>query len=187
MKRITLTVCALFVCAVMMASCSGSSGEAYTAGVVEGNVYSSDWMDFTFTPAEGVTMLGGKELTDAMGSALGDDSYGQHYEMMATGAMGETVLVTVTEMLGSDKIDDYLDMFEEQLSELGYPVTVNERSTVNFAGNKYHSVQYTVNMDGIAVEQLLYVRINGGYAAELYFTYTEQSELDALLACFAEK
>lgn len=166
-----------------------NSSKKMTHGTIDGDVYTNDFIGFTFTkPADwkylsdeeiAQTINAGQEVFDlnALEEFLSDNA--SFYDMSAQNATGtESVMMcyenTMLTAFRELTADEYIDVVKQQLSALpDMEYTVGETEDATLGGLDFRKFDATLSMNGIEVSQSYYARAEGKYIAGIIITSIE--------------
>ena len=189
MKKSALILAALLISSVLVTGCGKTSVGVYTdvpeysVGTLSEDGYKSEWSGIKFTPSENVFMASDEEYAEF--EAIADAAA---YEMMATDASYNTVIVRSAELPEKFDFEDYiaaqLDDIRAQYAANGITVESFKTDDVSFGGRVYRGTVYSVSMGNAAIYQCIYRAALGNRISEVCFTYSDSASLDTLMNCF---
>ncbi|MBR5515183.1 MAG: hypothetical protein IKU52_03155 [Clostridia bacterium] len=154
---------------------SEQSNKKITRGVIEGNVYTNDYSDLTFTATDGWSYSTDEDLAAVMN--IGKEQFaandisknlaelGTVYDMMVNHTdTGSNFMVMYENMdvtnLGRDADENkYLDILKENLSkQSGISYELMNQDTVTFGENDYLKASFSVTVDTVEISQVYYLR-----------------------------
>lgn len=184
MKKFLAILLAL-VMLVSFAACSAEeavkdlaeiSNKKITRGTIDGNVYSSEYAQFTFTKPDDWNYSTDEELAALINSSsdmISASSFektladaGSVYDMMAKDDVtGSNIMVmfenlTVTNAGRSVTAEEYLDILKENLAGQTTDMTYNfmAQEDVTIGGNEYLKATFTVTIATSILSQVYYMR-----------------------------
>lgn len=191
MKKL-LSIVLLITTLVSLVACGGS-GKKLTRGTLDGNVYTNEYLGFTFTKPSGwiyatdeaiaETMNLGAELylNDDFKKAL--DNSGSIYDMMVVDNSTGTNMSVGYENLARSfstriTVEEYVDALEEQSKNLsGISIVFpDEYDTVTLGEKEYTRVICNVTSNGIKMQQIYYLVKVDKYMAFAILTVTNSSK-----------
>ena len=207
MKKLALILAALMLGATVITSCNSGAGDDvqknYSAGTFNENGYTSEWLGLSFVPDKSVVMATETELHELMQISADssafyvDEATGEKvldrskitsaYEMMATDSQtGSTVFVMAEAVSDDMTVEQYIEALKTQLSTQVEGLIFDEPKTKKLGGEKYTCFGYGIEAYGVTLAQSMYLRREGDRIACICFTYSEDSEMEAFLGCFAK-
>ena len=172
---------------------TAAAGQGPVRGVWDDNVFTSDYLGFTFnmpaswvvaTDAElqGIMELGaavigeGAGITEDMWDAIGLTVF---TDFMAsnplTGAnvslLYERLVFPATRMTA----EDYIQVASEQMAELGWPLTIIP-GTTRIGNYDWHSYSIVIDLMGIRMYNRTFLNIHDGFVRMIQITYSSMSE-----------
>ncbi len=206
MRKLSLLLALFMVITLCLASCGVEGDDVmFAPGVLDDDIYTSEWLGLSFTPSEKMEMADAVELELLMSppesayytdEATGEEKIdysklGTVYDMLATNieTNGSALVMAQyadDEMTAESYIESLKKELEGQLageSELG-EVIYGEIKTVKLAGEKYTAFEYSVSAGAVTLRQTMYIRKVGDRIANICFTYSDTAEFDAFVSCF---
>lgn len=179
----------------------------FTPGEINGNVYTNEYADITFTAPDDMVYSSEDELAEMMDISvelITDNEYvqklaelGTVFDMMAQDdaqTKAVQVMFENTAITGAKNIsaEDYLDVVSAQVvntySSFDLPMDVSDPTNVKIGANDYLLVTITIDlsdMGGEALEQCYACRKIDKYMACIVLTADTAGGTDELLACFS--
>ena len=206
MKKLSLLLAFFMTLTLCFASCGAKvDNTQFTPGVLDNNVYTSEWLGLSFTPTEEIELADPVELEYLMNppenayytdevtgeEKLDYSKLGTVYDMLATNiGTSSSALIMAKYADAEMTVESYLESLkagiESQLaseSELG-DIVYSESKSVKLAGEKYRTFEYSVNAGEMTLRQTMYIRKAGDRIANICFTYSSAAELESFLNCF---
>jgi len=162
----------------------------FSRGEISGNVYDNAFAEITFTKPDSWTFMTDAELAEQIGVALDklnaknpfeNDEVLALIDALASDEDGNNVSISFEETNITPAA--YLNSVKTQLSSLGY--TFGETSTVELGGVSYTKLVASVTMEGVSMNQGLYVRTVDGLMCILTVTLTSGNDFTACEAMFS--
>lgn len=209
MKKIlsVLVVLALLVSfsACGMQDIATSIGEqknkAVTHGVIEGDRFTSEYADLTFTKPSDWTYSSDDEIAELMNlsaEVLDQNAFEEAattmvtvYDMMATNSVtGDNISVVYEnlKLTSNASISEaaYFDAFEEQYTtQSAFEVTVGERAEVKLGKHTYTRAAFTTNYSGIQMRQYMYARKIDNHMHLIVITLMQDTAIETYEAMFS--
>ncbi len=203
MKRLAaLALAGLLV--LCLAAC-GSKGDAvsYTAGVVDGSIYTNRYFGFAVTLSEdfGWTYFTDDQIAQVTGQAADALDSEEFNKMLESGQTvtemyafrNDSATVNVgVENLGavngakmdeSAYADASLEVLPDQLTAAGFTNLVLNKTTLTFAGAEHYGINIIGEVQGVALQETLACVKVGNYVAVVTaVTYTDDTPADILAA-----
>ena len=209
MKKLSLLLAIFMALTLCFASCGVKPDDTlFSPGTLEENVYMSEWLGLSFTPADKMEMADAVELEFLMSpdesvyytdEATGEkkidySKLGTVYDMLATNTETNSSAIVMAQYADEEMtVEAYIESLKEELesqlfgeSELGNIVYAKEK-TVKLAGAKYTAFEYSVSAGVMTLKQTMYIRKVGERIANICFTYSDAAELDLFVNCFKAK
>ncbi len=205
MKKILCAILALVMLLSVCGCAAAPAGPAFTAGEVNGNVYTNEFAGLTFTAPEDWTFSSEEELAQMMNVSLDiiadDNEYAKKiaelttvYGMMAQSGdstsnvqvMFENVAITGNKNITAEKyVETVCGLLESTYADMGATCSINDTKTVTIGGNEY--VYLTVDVDylGVAMQQAYACRKIDKYMANIVITAAGEMTSDDILALFS--
>lgn len=209
-------IVALFLTALMLFSMSGcdaiedgikagleqAAEEAkkdVTRGVIDGNVYTSEYSDLTFTKPDDWTYSTDEEIATVMGIGLeemNEDSFAETlavmasvYDMMVTDALGMNNMVvmyenTALEGASSYGEQEYLEAVVDTMKATTTIVSTNY-TDVTLSGQAYRRCDIVADYSGLEVTQYIYARKLGDYMSAVIVTLFDETSVSDIEAMFS--
>jgi hypothetical protein len=152
----------------------------FKKGVIDGDVYTSDFAGVKFTAPEGWTFAKDDYILSMMNiglEAMGDDAaitkalldQAVIYDALCMDQTTGANIIFEFENLAKEvpdpskyTLDDVIDSFDKQLSAVSsIKYEKKETDTVTLAGQEYTKLVYSAEMSNISMEQVFYVRREG--------------------------
>ena len=203
MKKLSLIIAPLMLITVLFASCGTKVDNTapYTPGVLSDTGFSSEWLGFDFTLAEGMEISDASELGQTIpdDAKYTDEATGEElidwskvditYEMMATVTETGGNAVVMTERVDEDvNINKYVELIKNGFSsDEEISATYSALTSANIAGEKYTRFDYVMSIYGIEIEQTMFIRKMGDRMISICITATDDTEVDTFLSCFTAK
>ena len=166
-----------------------NSSKKITRGTIDGDVYTNDFMNFTFTKPADWRYLSDEEIAQTVnvGSEVLDlnsleealSSTASIYDMCAVNATGtenvmlcyENTMLTAFRQLTAD---EYIEAVKQQLSSVTeYEYTYGETEDATISDLDFRKVNITSTINGFEISQSYYVRAEGKYIVAVIATYNE--------------
>ena len=164
----------LLVVAALMSFVACDSGKELTRGTVKGNVYTNEYVGFTFTKPSSWTYLSDEEIAEAINLGvefLGEEQFEDALksndsisDMMAVDKSTGTNLNLGYEnvkksLFGSMSVEEYISALEKQLSEVSGMTVVfpDEYDEVTLGTVEFTRVVCSVTMQGVKMQQIYYL------------------------------
>ena len=166
------------------------TGVEFSTGEINGNVYTNEFANITYTAPDGWVFASDDEIADVAGEAV--DSEGTAYGMLAMSSdqlnnvqvVFEDTAVTGNRM----KPDGYLTILSSQLGtvyeQMGGTYEVSEVKTVKIGAEEYSYIDISVNISGVILEQGYACRKIDDQMVSIVFTAYEDGGVAAQMACF---
>lgn len=140
----------------------GTASVDYVRGTIEGNQYSSEWLDLRFTVPNG--------------SSFYPDA-GEDFEMFCQDdAASANVNIVIEDLPASIQfVFQYVDALESQLladTEIPYLV-LSDDNEVTLGGATYRAICFRAEYNGTFLYQTYFIRFIGDKVASISTTYTE--------------
>lgn len=191
MKKL-LSIVLLITTLVSLVACGGS-GKKLTRGTLDGNVYTNEYLGFTFTKPSGWIYATDEEIAETMNLGaelyLNDDfkkaldNSGSIYDMMVVDNSTGTNMSVGYENLARSfstriTVEEYIDALEEQSKNLnGISIVFpDEYDTVTLGEKEYTRVICNVTSNGIKMQQIYYLVKVDKYMAFAILTVTSSSK-----------
>lgn len=172
-----------------------------TRGVIDGNVYTSDFSGITFTKPDnwsyytdeqlaelvniGVEQLEADNLTKALTEVA------SVYDMCASDVTGSSVMVcyenTDMTLTKGKTPEEYMELLQKQLKEMQSTLdyTFGEIETVTLGGEEYTKLTAYASTGGVEMTQYYYSRYVGKYMASIIITDTVGTQVEDIEAMFS--
>ena len=183
----------LLVIAALMSFAACGSKEKLTRGTLDGNVYTNEYLGFTFTKPSSWVYATDEEIAEAMN--LGADLYldedfkkaldrsGSIYDMMVVDNSTGTNMSIGYENLARSfstriTVEEYIEKLEEQTKNINGITFVfpDEYDTVTLGEKEYTRVICNVTSNGVKMKQVYYIVKVDKYMAFAILTVTESSK-----------
>ncbi|MDL2300680.1 hypothetical protein LJC01_03440 [Clostridiaceae bacterium OttesenSCG-928-D20] len=172
--------------------------KGYDMGIVDGNVYESEWMNLRFTAPEEFTMSTTEELlaliSVSLDAALKDENdkalfdaaaEKSVYEMMATHSMGAPNIIVMAEQIPNGMSEkSYMAALKNSLDLVEMDYVFSELYTTEVAGIEFTALDMDTTASGIEMKQTMLVSANGDRAYIMSLTYFDAADKDTMLNCF---
>lgn len=176
-----------------------NSSKKITRGTIDGDVYTNDFMNFTFTkPADwrylsdeeiAQTINAGSEVLDLNSLEEALSSTASIYDMCAVNATGtenvmlcyENTMLTAFRQLTADEYIDAVRQQLDALTEIDY--TLSETEDATLSNIDFRRFDATANVNGVELSQSYYVRAEGKYIASVIVT-TVETPIETIEAMF---
>lgn len=201
MRKKSIAFTAMVLVAALLAGCSSASG--YVPGVLNGDTYSNDYLNYSFTLPEGWSYATQDELDEMMADAddlISEDmkegyEYGKLatiYDMMAMDEYGRNIIVMLDNLkmyLGGTGTDEeqYIESLNSQLTDLSEDVTyqlVGEAYDIDALGRQW-KVQ-TVEIVGYGVYQTYCISRLDHYMIAVIISSDDMVDITDLSDYFSE-
>jgi len=205
MKKI---LCAILAVVMLLSVCgcqTAVSGPAFTAGEVNGNVYTNEFAGITFTAPEDWTFSTEEELAELMDVSLDlvadENEYAKKiaelstvYGMMASSTDGATNVQVMFEnvaITGNRNItaEDYVStvtgMLESTYADMGATCSINDAETIKIGENEYVYLTVDVEYLGVSMQQAYACRKIDKYMANIVITAAGDLTSDDVVAMFS--
>lgn len=176
-----------------------NSSKKMTHGTIDGDVYTNDFMNFTFTKPADWRYLSDEEIAQTINA--GQDTLDLNaieeiltnnasvYDMCVQSATGgESVFVcyenTMLTAFRQLTADEYIDAVRQQLdalTEIDY--TLSETEDATLSNIDFRRFNATANVNGVELSQSYYVRAEGKYIASVIVT-TVETPIETIEAMF---
>lgn len=197
MKRNRIFALLLAVLMVMsLAACSAKEEKVeFSRGVIDGNVYKSEFAGITFTAPDGFTFYSDEDIAAVTGST--SDILGEDYsdtvisDMFCEGETGATFNINYENLNGlyGELLDEesYIELSRSQLESTfegvdSISLASFENTELEIAGTKLHCANVILDLGGINVYETLVVKEAHGYMAICTASSADQAEIDYILS-----
>ncbi len=175
-----------------------STEKEISRGTVAGDVYTNDFIGFTFTKPSDWTFLSDDVIAERMGTTIDILDYNSVeqalaesatlYDMYAVDDYGNNVIIiyenTTLTAGGKITVDEYVDAFEQQFASLpGYEYEILASEDVNLGDASFTKLTSVLTIEGQAVNQATYIKIVDEYAITITVTPTTET-VDSIEAMF---
>lgn len=197
MKKIFAMLMAL-VMMMSLAACGPKEETVeFSRGVVDGNVYTSEFAGITFTAPEGFRYYSDDEIAAVNG--VTEDILDVEnidtvvYDMYCIDEVNGTTININFENLGNlygALLDEeaYLELSLETLNTslegTGIGITSAETSTTEISGQEFNCIDLVLDYGGVAVYETLFVKEVSGNMMCCTVAAIDEATVDTLLACF---
>lgn len=207
-----LSVCGCAAISEIMGEATGTAnagtnedGVAFSIGEWDGNVYTNDFAELTFTTPDDWTHLNEEELAELMSISLENTvdndlaakiaEMSTSYALMAMSADSTSNAQVMFENLavtGNKSMEPaaYINIVAAQLksqyaSTYGFDTQIGDIETYTIGGNEYSSILLVLESEGTPVmEQMYLVRKIDKYMASIALTALDHAGIEAMLECF---
>lgn len=202
MKRL-LSLALCFIVAVTFISCSSEPAVKFSRGIWEGDVYTSEFLDLTFTKPDNWVIATDEEMEQLFGISMDmfdsedmSDAAKQQviFDMLVsdpeTNSNISFMFQNLAVVKGGKAIteEQFAKSLEEQASALeGVTYKAGELQTIKFGENEYKYVNSTLTMQGVEMNQTAIIRKVGNYIFNATVTATAAGgeTVEEILAMFS--
>ena len=209
MQRIIAVILSL-VMLFVLASCGLEKGlqsiaseqnKAITRGTIEGDTYSSEYAEITFTKPEAWTFSTDNEIAELMNASADvlDQSNFQKtvtsmisvYDMMVKDpATGANISVAYENLKLTNKTnisyDEYFEAFNKQYSnQTAFSVEIGKRFEKALGVQHYKACSYNLSYNDVDMKQYAYIRKIDNFMHIIMITTTEQTAIADIEAKFS--
>lgn len=185
-----------------MKEAAAEANKEVSRGVINENVYSSEYSGLTFTKPDSWVYSTDEEIADLMGVAIDDMTDASEfskavaemssiYDMMVVDNYTGNNISIMYENLkisnGSDMTENaYIDALKEQLAvnNMGYEIQENA-DTVSLSGNTYQRMTTAISYEGIQMQQYYYVRNINSFMNVVIVTIVDGTPVADIEAMFS--
>lgn len=198
MKKIIAMLMAL-VMMMSLAACGAGGEEAaeFSRGVVEGNVYTSEYSGLTFTAPEGFRYYSDEEIATVNGITEElldvEEIETVVYDMYCIDETNGSTININFENIGAlygALLDEeaYLDLslenFDTMYASSGITITSSEIGTIDISGKEFTSVDLVLDFGGVSVSETLFVKEIGGNMMCCAVAAADEATIEDIISCF---
>lgn len=123
-------------------------------------------------------------LPEETGTLTDNEGAISTYEMAAVNFRNDSSIIIMNQKLPTDEIDEeqYRDMLKWQL--YASQVSAEDLESATLGETEFTGMEYSVDTGGQFVTQTIYLKKVGLRMYVLAFSYTDEAQYEALLACF---
>ncbi len=156
-------------------------------GSIDGDVYTNDFIDITFTkPADWTylsdaemaeTLNAGQKIMDISALEMALSKTATIYDMSASNADGNSIMVcyenTMLTALREVTAEEYAGYLEDGLKKVeGYTYERVSSEQISLGNAEFTKLLYSVTVDGVEITQAYYIKTVGKYAISVIATST---------------
>lgn len=156
-----------------------------TRGTIEGDVYTNEFADFTFTKPSTWIYLTDDEISEQINA--GQDAMDLNsiekalteksslYDMASMDSLGNNVMICYenTMISGFKKFtaEEYIELLDSSLKNIsGFTYTFEKTEDIKIGDNEFKKASYTVNYQGAEMTQAYYVKVIDKYVVTIIAT-----------------
>ncbi len=170
----------------------------FTRGVVDGDVYTNEFLGFTFTKPSDWRFLSDEEMAERMNTTMDVFEYNSveealaetatMYDMYVGDAYGNSAIIIYENLMitaqGTVTIDEYIYYMEAQFQNLSeYDYEILSQEEVYIGDSSFTKLTSVMTYQGQEITQASYIKIVGEYAVTITVTPTTET-IDSIEAMF---
>ncbi len=197
MKKIIAMLMALVMMMSLAACGAGGEDVEFSRGIVEGNVYTSEFAGITFTAPEGFRFYSDEEIATINGISdelLNIDTvetvvYDMHCSNEMTGSSVNVNFENLGALYGAllDE-ESYIDMSLENLDTTfessGIVISSTEVGTTEISGQEFNSIDLVLDFGGVIFYETIFVKEVGGNMMCCTVGAIDEAEIENILTGF---
>lgn len=196
MKRIIAMLMALVMMMSLAACGAGGDDVEFSRGVVDGNVYTSEFAGITFTAPDGFRYYSDEEI--AVANGISDELLDVDtvetvvYDMYCINETNGSTIAVNFENLGAlygallDEeafLELSLETFKTTFESAGIGINSMETGTIEISGQEFNCVDLVVDFGGVVLYETMIVKEISGNMMCCTVAAVDEAELENIIAC----